>query len=125
MAIGIDDALTDAPSPAPAQDQLIAIDVLLQPDSEMLEQSAKWNERMRGQSPQGFALDAEHRPHVSLSQRYIAENDLEAVLAAVESVRSRTAIDRIAMEATGIYHIPAGKIGLARIVVKPSPDLLA
>ncbi|HSN72318.1 MAG TPA: hypothetical protein VLT59_12460 [Steroidobacteraceae bacterium] len=73
--------------PASRATELIAIDVLLEPGPTMLEQAADWNARMREQAPQGFALDADHRPHITLLQRHIAIDDLDEVLAAVDRVR--------------------------------------
>lgn len=46
--------------------ELIAIDALLQPDDVMLEQASGWNARMREQSPDGFELDDQHAPHITL-----------------------------------------------------------
>jgi 2'-5' RNA ligase len=110
---------------AGAEDRLIAIDVLLQPDGKMLEEAANWNARMRQQSPEGFKLDEEHAPHITLIQRFIAESDLDSVLAAVDRVKSAFDIANMQMTATGLYHIPSGKIGVAGIVIKPSDELLA
>ncbi len=112
-------------TPIHAQGRLIAIDVLLQPEAKMLEEAANWNARMRKQSPEGFELDAEHAPHVTLIQRFIAESDLDSVLAAVDRVKSTFDIARMRMTATGLYHIPSGKIGLAGIVIEPSDELRA
>ena len=108
-----------------AQDRLIAIDVLLRPDAKMLEEAAKWNAQMREQSPEGFKLDEEHAPHITLIQRFIAESDLVSVLAAVDRVKSTFDIAKMQMTANGLYHIPSGKIGLAGIVIAPSDELLA
>lgn len=107
------------------QDDLIAIDVLLQPGQQILVEAEKWNARMREQSPEGFKLDAEHAPHVTLVQRFVAKSDLPKVLAAVDKARSKFDISGIQMTATGLYHIPSGKIGLAGIVIEPSEQLLA
>lgn len=111
--------------PTYAQSRLIAIDVLLQPDAAMLEQAATWNARMREQSPDGFKLDEQHAPHITLVQRFVAESDLAAVLAAVDRVKSAFDVSGMRMTATGLYHIPSGKIGLAGIVVSPTDQLLA
>jgi 2'-5' RNA ligase len=108
-----------------AEGRLIAIDVLLQPDERMLKEAANWNARMREQSPDGFELDEEHAPHITLIQRFIAETDLDSVLTAVERAKSAFDIVKMQMTATGLYHIPSGKIGLAGIVVEPSRELLA
>jgi hypothetical protein len=80
---------------------------------------------MREQSPDGFELDEEHAPHITLIQRFIAETDLDSVLTAVERAKSAFDIAKMQMTATGLYHIPSGKIGLAGIVVEPSRELLA
>jgi 2'-5' RNA ligase len=104
---------------------LIAIDVLLEPGPKMLEQAAQWNARMREQAPQGFALDANHRPHITLLQRHIAVDDLEAVLAAVERVRQDFDIAAFGMTATGLYDVPLEDQGLAGITIEPTPQLHA
>jgi 2'-5' RNA ligase len=111
--------------PTLAEDDLIAIDVLLQPGPTMLAQAARWNARMREQSPEGFELDEEHAPHITLIQRFVAESDLPRVLAAVDEVRSKFDVEEMEMTTTGLYHIPSGKIGLAGIVIQPSEQLLA
>lgn len=117
--------LAAAASPALAQGDLIAIDVLLQPDQKMMTEAARWNSLMREQSPEGFELDEEHAPHITLIQRFIAKSDLPKVLSAVESVKSQFDLGRLAMTATGLYHIPSGKIGLAGIVIEPTEQLHA
>ena len=47
----------------------------LQPDGKMLEEAANWNARMREQSPEGFELDEQHAPHITLIQRFIADSE--------------------------------------------------
>jgi hypothetical protein len=106
------------------QETLIAIDVLIQPGPKMMEEAEKWNARMREQSPEGFELDEEHAPHVTLIQRFVAKSDLPSVLASVEKVKSKFDMSSLEMTATGLYHIPAGKIGLAGIVIESSEPLL-
>lgn len=112
-------------SSALGQDDLIAIDVLIQPGPKMLDEASKWNAEMREQTPDGFELDEEHAPHITLIQRYVAKSDLPKVLAAVDEVSAKFDMDSIEMTATGFYHIPSGKIGLAGIVIEPSEQLLA
>lgn len=122
LAVGV---LFFSASAIHAEEHLIAIDVLLQPDSVMLEQASTWNALMREQSPEGFKLDEEHAPHITLIQRFVSESDLASVLAAVDRVRSMADTSKMQMRTTGLYHIPSGKIGLAGIVVEPSSDLIA
>lgn len=116
-------ALTALSCTASARDDLIAIDVLLQPGPKMLQEAQNWNARMRQQRPEGFELDQEHVPHITLVQRFIAEADLPTVLSAVEQVRARFDVSQFALKATGLYHIPMDDIGLAGIVVEPSTEL--
>jgi len=42
----------------------------------------------------------------------------------VEEIKSRWDLSGLKMTATGLYHIPSGKIGLAGIVVEPSDQLI-
>jgi hypothetical protein len=42
--------------PALAEDKLVAIDVLLEPDQLMLSAAEEWNKRLREQLPDGFSL---------------------------------------------------------------------
>jgi hypothetical protein len=108
-----------------AQSELIAIDVLIQPDQKMMTEAARWNSLMREQTPEGFELDEEHAPHITLIQRFIAKTDLPKVLAAVETAKSQFDLGSLKMAATGLYHIPTGKNGLAGIVVEPTKQLHA
>ena len=118
-------ALAISPFPALGQGDLIAIDVLIQPGPKMLVEAAQWNARMREQIPEGFELDEEHVPHITLIQCFVARADLPKVLAAVDGVRSKFAINRMEMTAIGLFHILSGNSGLAGIVVEPSEQLLA
>ena len=45
---------------------MTAIDVLLEPDATMLKHAEANNARLLAVFPKGFALDATHRPHLSL-----------------------------------------------------------
>lgn len=100
-----------------------AVNLLLVPDATMLERSAASNARLREVFPQGFALDAAHRPHVTLLQRFVRTADLDAIFHA--AAEAFTAIDVLAveLEAYRYYYIPSGPIGLAGIVAKPHPVL--
>lgn len=108
-----------------AQSELIAIDVLIQPDQKMMTEATRWNSLMREQTPEGFELDEEHAPHITLIQRFIAKTDLPKVLAEVEAVKSQFDLGSLKMTATGFYHIPTGTNGLAGIVIEPTKQLHA
>ena len=112
-------------SSAVAAERLVAIDVLLEPDQTMLAAADAWNARLREQIPEGFALDETHRPHITLVQTYVAEVDVDEVVAAVGRVAAELDVAALKMEAVGLYHIPSGEIGVAGIVIESTPELLA
>ena len=103
---------------------LTAIDILLEPDAVMLERSAASNARLRAAFPQGFALDATHRPHITMIQRFVRTADLDKVYAAVEPILVRANVSAMKLEAFKYYYIPSNEVGLAGIVVMPTPELL-
>ncbi len=112
-------------SPAFGRSDLIAIDVLIQPGPKMMAEAGRWNAMMREQKPDGFKLDEEHAPHITLVQRFIAKADLPEVLAAVDEVKSKFDLSSLRMTAIGLYDIPNGKNGLAGIVIEPTEQLHA
>src|SRR5437899_1726325 len=60
---------------------ITAIDILLEPDATMIQHATDTNDRLRKVFPKGFALDASHRPHVTLVQRFVRTKDLDKMLA--------------------------------------------
>lgn len=109
---------------APPALSVTAIDVLLLPDATMIEHANAANARLRENYPAGFALDATHHPHITLLQRYVRTKDLDAVYAAVNRVFDRERPAGWRLEAIGYYDLDFNGLGLAGIVVKPTPDLL-
>ncbi len=106
-----------------SDDSVTAIDVLLDPDKVMQVQAKKVNTQMRAVHPAGFPLDARHRPHITLVQRFVRTEDLEKVYQAVENVFGETDLSEMRLEAFKHYYIPDGDTGLAGIVVRPTPEL--
>ena len=107
------------------QNPITAIDIALEPDNTMFEHAQTVNARLRSVFPKGFALDATHRPHISMLQRYVRTGDLEKVYAAVDSVLSSENPAGWKLKAYKYYYIPWKDIGLAGIVVEPTADLLS
>jgi len=101
-----------------------AIDVLLEPDAAMLHHAEANNARLLKAYPKGFALDAAHRPHITLVQRFVRTADLEALYAAVGKVFAATNVKGMKLEAYKYYYAPTGTTGVAGIVAKPTPELL-
>jgi hypothetical protein len=116
---------TDQPATAASQaDDVIAIDILLQPDSVMLDRATAINQQLRQNFPKGYSLDASHRPHVTLAQRYVRNGDLDKVYAAVGKALDGVNVTSLKLQAFKYYYIPDGPLGLQGIVVKPTPELL-
>jgi 2'-5' RNA ligase len=106
-----------------AAEPVTAIDVLLLPDATMIEHATAANARLRENYPAGFALDATHRPHITLLQRYVQTAELPAVYAAVKRVLDKERPAGWELEATGYYYLNFNNMGLAGIVIKPTPQL--
>jgi len=106
---------------------LTAIDILIEPDAAALGHAAAQNDRLRVEYPAGFALDDTHQPHITLLQRYVRSADLNSVLSAVENVIRSRDVSQLSFQAIAIRHIPVAAIpgvGIAAIVVSPSPEVL-
>ena len=101
-----------------------AIDVLLEPDATMLEHAKANNARLLAVFPKGFALDATHRPHVTLLQRFVRTADLDRVYDAVGKVFASANVTTMRLEAFQYYYAPGGAIGVAGICAKPTPEIL-
>ena len=105
-------------------DQVTAIDILLNPDATMLHHSAENNARLLKVFPKGFALDAAHRPHITLIQRFVRTVDLEKVYAAAHQVLAAANVNAMKLEAFKYYYAPAGAVGVAGICAKPTPEII-
>src|SRR5438270_3017273 len=119
-------AQTTEPAAAKADPNAVtAIDILLEPDATMIQHATATNDRLRKVFPKGFALDASHRPHVTLVQRFVRTEDLDKVYAAVGKVFASANVTGLKLEAFKYYYMPDKDLGLSGIVIKPTPELLA
>jgi phosphoserine phosphatase len=110
--------------PAP-QSAITAIDVLLEPDATMLRHAEANNARLLKVNPKGFALDAAHRPHITMLQTFVRTADLEQVYAAAGRAIAGADLSRMRLEAFKFYYAPASATeGVAGICAKPSPEIL-
>jgi phosphoserine phosphatase len=109
---------------AAGQTPVTAIDVLLEPDATMLRHAEANNARLLKVYPKGFALDAAHRPHITMVQRFVRTADLDKVYAAVGKVLAGANVNAMKLEAFKYYYIPSKDLGVAGIVAKPTPELL-
>jgi acid phosphatase (class A) len=100
-----------------------AIDILLEPDATLLGHAESVNASFLEVYPQGFSLDASHRPHITLIQRYVRTADLEKVYAAAGQVLASTNVTSFKLEAFKYEFLPLGELGLAAITAKPTAEL--
>jgi len=100
------------------------VDILLEPDATMLQHAQVVNDRLLKVFPKGFALDATHRPHIPLVQRFVLTENLDKVYGAVGKVFATANVTGLKLEAFKLYYIPDKDIGLSGIVIKPTPELI-
>ncbi len=103
---------------------ITAIDILLEPDATMLKHCQANNARLLKAFPKGFALDASHRPHITMLQCFVRTADLDKVFAAAHKVLAAADLNAMKLEAFKYYYAPAGKEGVAGICARPTPELL-
>ena len=101
-----------------------AIDIVLEPDRRMADQAQMANAVLLKNFPKGFALDDTHHPHVSVFAGFVPTADLPKVYAAAGEVLAKEKYTTWKLTAFEYYYIPLGPVGLAGIVIRPTPDLL-
>ena len=106
------------------ENPVTAIDIALEPDATMIQHAQAANARLLKVFPKGFSLDATHRPHISMLQRYVRTADLDKVYAAAGKVLADEKVTSWKLKGFKYYYIPWKDIGLGGIVVEPTDDLL-
>jgi hypothetical protein len=125
FAMAVQVATAKAQVPASTGDKdVTAIDILLEPDATMLSHAEANNARLLKVFPNGFALDATHRPHITLIQRFVRTVDLGKVYAAAHQVLAAANVNAMKLEAFKYYYAPAGAVGVAGICAKPTPEII-
>jgi 2'-5' RNA ligase len=82
------------------------------------------NARLLKVYSQGFALDASHKPHITILQRYVRTENLKKIYAATGKVLTSEKVADWKLKASKYYYIPWKNMGLGYIVVEPTDDLL-
>jgi hypothetical protein len=101
------------------QSAVTAIDVALEPDATMLLRASAVNAQLRGNYPKGYSLDATHRPHVTMLQRYVRTADLPKVYAAVRQITTEYKMATWKLDAFKIDHAVWSGLALTVILAKP------
>jgi hypothetical protein len=106
------------------QNPVTAMDIVLEPDATMIERAQAANAVLRKNFPKGYALDDEHRPHISVMGGYVYTSNLDKIYSTAAEVLATEKILSWKMKAIKCYYIPLQKIGLGGIVVEPTPDMV-
>jgi hypothetical protein len=85
---------------------VIAVNVLLEPDQEASASAARINGVLRRSDPGGFALDESHRPHISVLHGYVQAKDLTEIYRAVEKVSADHPLVGQQLTVLGLEHKP-------------------
>lgn len=109
------------------QSPVTAIDIALEPDATMVHHAEAVNARLRKVFPKGFALDATHRPHITMLQRYARTADLTKIYAAASKVFENYNVTHFKLKADKYYYLSDPSLpglGLSGIVVETTPELI-
>src|SRR3989442_1499604 len=79
LVTGFGALLICAQTSSAQQNPVTAIDIALEPDATMIQHAEAANARLREVYPKGYALDASHRPHITMLQRFVNTADLDKV----------------------------------------------
>jgi hypothetical protein len=108
-----------------APGEVIAVDVLLQPDHESSGRAVRINGLLRQSDPSGFALDASHLPHISVLQGYVEAKSLPAIYRAVEGVSTKLPLAGRQLTVLGLEHKPWGDQEITNIQIAKIRELEA
>lgn len=106
---------------------LTAIDILILPDDTMIEHAKAWNARLLKSLPSGFALDTQHTPHITLLQRYVRTDHLDAVCAAVGATLDGVPASSLEITAVKLAHMKLAALpgtGLAGLLCQAGQAVL-
>ena len=109
---------------AATKNDVMAIDILLEPDATMIQHATAANARLLQNFPKGYTLGGAHAPHISVLQSYVKTANLDGVYAAADKVFANEDPTSWKLTAFKYYYIPDKGIGLGGIVIKPTADLL-
>jgi 2'-5' RNA ligase len=123
IIVGISSLLGFAQASSAQEQPVTAIDIVLEPDNAMIQHAAAANARLLGVYPQGFALNENHHPHITMLQQFVRTAALDKVYAAASAVLAKEKPATWTLKAIKYYYLPAPPLGIAGIVVEPTEGL--
>jgi 2'-5' RNA ligase len=104
---------------------ITAIDIALDPDAALDQYAKAANARLLQESPEGFAFDATHQPHVTFLQRYVLTEHLDALFAAVDRVLARQQGVDLKLRVSRYGYTHWKHKGIGGLSIEPTPALRA
>ena len=101
-----------------------AIDIALEPDATMIQRAEAANALLRKVFPTGYALDATHRPHITMLQRFVRTADLDKVYAAVGDVLAGEKPAEWLLKAIKYDYVVWDKQGVTVIRIERTAELI-
>ena len=93
------------------QNDVTAIDILLDPDATMIQHATAANAQLLKNFPKGFTLGGVHAPHITMLQRFVKTADLPKVYATADRVIAKANPTSFKLTAYKYDHIGEAKMG--------------
>ncbi len=106
------------------QHPITAVDIVLEPDTTMIEHAQAANAGLLKNFPKGYPLGDEHAPHISVIGGYFHSESLDEIFAAASKVLASEKVLSWKLKAFKYYYIPLKQIGLGGILVEPTADMI-
>ena len=106
------------------ENPVTAIDIALEPDATMIQHALDANALLRKVFPTGYHLDATHRPHITMLQRFVRTADLDKVYAAVGDVLAGEKPTGWILRAFKFDYVVWDKTGVTVILIEPTDQLI-
>jgi len=107
-----------------AQNSILAINIALDPDGTMSQHAKAANAKMLKFYPQGFALGASHKPHLTILQRYVRAENLNHIYAVLTNILASEKFTSWNLKATKYNLTPWKNRFLASIAVESNDNLI-
>lgn len=122
--VGSGSLLVQAQTSSAQETPVMAIDIALEPDATMIHHAEAANARLLKVFPEGYSLDATHRPHITMLQRYVHTADLDKVYAAVGDVLAGEKPAGWTLKAYKYDFVVWNSSGVAVILIERTDDLI-
>lgn len=124
IAIVLESLFANAKPANAEQNTVIAINIALDPDATMLTHAETANARLLKSYPEGFMLDASHRPHITILQRYVRTENLKIIFSEIGKILADEQVTHWKLKAIGYYDSPWKAISLGGISIESYSQLV-